>query len=124
MTRLADCTGDPSSGTKVCVHMNLARAKFIRTKLPLEFAGNLEENDRIKAELDPAKINEPKTPYRGPLAEPMDDDDEEEHGLGHYLPSGLPRLFVPFCIVIYKIVPHKQLTNRLLLSSRPDWLIA
>ncbi len=28
---------------------------------------NLEENDKIKAELKPVKISEPKTPYHGPL---------------------------------------------------------
>ncbi|KAK9825383.1 hypothetical protein WJX81_007163 [Elliptochloris bilobata] len=38
---------------------------------------NLEENDKIKAELKPVKINEPKTPYHGPLD--MDGlPDEEE----------------------------------------------
>ena len=30
-------------------------------------AANLEENDKIKAELKPVKISEPKTPYHGPL---------------------------------------------------------
>ncbi|EIE25937.1 hypothetical protein COCSUDRAFT_64907 [Coccomyxa subellipsoidea C-169] len=36
---------------------------------------NLEENEKIKAELMPTKINEPKTPYHAPLGE-SDDPDE------------------------------------------------
>jgi len=35
---------------------------------------NLEENDKIKQEINPRKINEPKTPYHGPM--------EEEPGCG------------------------------------------
>lgn len=35
---------------------------------------NLEENVKIKAEINPRKINEPKTPYHGPM--------EEEPGCG------------------------------------------
>lgn len=35
---------------------------------------NLEENDKIKSEINPRKINEPKTPYHGPM--------EEEPGCG------------------------------------------
>lgn len=35
---------------------------------------NLEENDKIKSEINPRKINEPKTPYHGPV--------EEEPGCG------------------------------------------
>lgn len=39
---------------------------------------NLEENERIKAELNPVKISEPKTPYLSPL----DSDDELDLGEG------------------------------------------
>eukprot|EP00798_Chlamydomonas_sp_ICE-L_P021339 gene21339-28274_t len=35
---------------------------------------NLEENERIKAELIPCKINEPKTPYQPPLPDGDLDD--------------------------------------------------
>eukprot|EP00884_Botryococcus_braunii_P005904 jgi/Botrbrau1/15314/Bobra.0319s0004.1 len=35
---------------------------------------NLEVNEKIKSDLNPVRINEPKTPYRGP----MDADEEEE----------------------------------------------
>lgn len=35
---------------------------------------NLEENDKIKSEINPRKIKEPKTPYHGPM--------EEEPGCG------------------------------------------
>jgi len=35
---------------------------------------SLEENDKIKSEINPRKINEPKTPYHGPM--------EEEPGCG------------------------------------------
>lgn len=34
---------------------------------------NLEENEKLKAELNPRKIDEPKTPYVGPY-------DEQDHG--------------------------------------------
>ena len=37
---------------------------------------NLAENERIKAELNPTKINEPKTPYHSPL----DTDDDHDAG--------------------------------------------
>lgn len=37
---------------------------------------SLEENDKIKQEINPRKINEPKTPYHGPM--------EEEPGCGVY----------------------------------------
>jgi hypothetical protein len=37
---------------------------------------NLEDNEKIKSELNPARINEPKTPYRGPM------DMEEELAAG------------------------------------------
>lgn len=37
---------------------------------------SLEENDKIKQEINPRKINEPKTPYHGPM--------EEEPGCGKY----------------------------------------
>lgn len=40
------------------------------------FAANLEVNEKIKSDLNPVRINEPKTPYRGP----MDADEEEELG--------------------------------------------
>lgn len=36
---------------------------------------NLTENERIKAELNPAPIDEPKTPYHAPLTEEPDDED-------------------------------------------------
>lgn len=35
---------------------------------------SLEENDKIKSDINPRKINEPKTPYHGPM--------EEEPGCG------------------------------------------
>ena len=38
--------------------------------------GNLEENERIKAALNPRKIDEPNTPYLSP----MDTDEERELG--------------------------------------------
>ncbi|KAK9915909.1 hypothetical protein WJX75_005872 [Coccomyxa subellipsoidea] len=37
---------------------------------------NLEENEKIKSDLMPTKINEPKTPYHAPLGE--DDDLDED----------------------------------------------
>ena len=37
--------------------------------------GNLEANEQIKAELKPRKIEEPKTPYLGPMS-----SDEMETG--------------------------------------------
>jgi hypothetical protein len=40
------------------------------------FAANLEVNEKIKSDLNPVRINEPKTPYRGP----MDADEEEDLG--------------------------------------------
>ena len=36
---------------------------------------NLEENEKIKAELMPRKINEPKTPYHAPLGEDPEADE-------------------------------------------------
>ena len=38
---------------------------------------NLEENEKIKAELMPTKINEPKTPYHAPLGEDPEADEGE-----------------------------------------------
>ena len=46
-------------------------------------AANLEENEKIKAELAPTKINEPKTPFHAPYSEDEDVDialDPEEGG--------------------------------------------
>ena len=37
-------------------------------------AANLEENEKIKAELAPTKINEPKTPFHAPYSEDEDVD--------------------------------------------------
>ena len=34
---------------------------------------NLEENEAIKAEINPTKIDEPKTPYHRPLSDEGDD---------------------------------------------------
>ena len=42
---------------------------------------NLEENEKIKAELAPTKINEPKTPYLSPM-ETEDEADLGGHGRG------------------------------------------
>jgi hypothetical protein len=42
---------------------------------------NLEENERIKAELMPTKINEPKTPYHAPLGEDPEADEGESRAL-------------------------------------------
>lgn len=39
----------------------------------------MEENEKIKAELMPTKINEPKTPYHAPL----DVEDEPDEGVTH-----------------------------------------
>uniref|UniRef100_A0A7S0UUU9 Protein phosphatase inhibitor 2 n=1 Tax=Polytomella parva TaxID=51329 RepID=A0A7S0UUU9_9CHLO len=38
---------------------------------------NLEENERIKSELNPVKILEPKTPYHGPLDATIIEDEED-----------------------------------------------
>lgn len=48
---------------------------------------SLEENDKIKSEINPRKINEPKTPYHGPV--------EEEPGCGKLVTadSALPYSF-------------------------------
>lgn len=43
---------------------------------------NLEENERIKQELNPRKIDEPKTPYLSPLQT----EDEQEETLGTTIP--------------------------------------
>jgi Protein phosphatase inhibitor 2 (IPP-2) len=40
-------------------------------------AANLEVNEKIKSDLNPVRINEPKTPYRGPM------DADEEDALGN-----------------------------------------
>lgn len=40
------------------------------------FAANLEENEKIKAELAPTKINEPKTPFHAPFGEEEDADED------------------------------------------------
>ena len=37
-------------------------------------AANLEENEKVKAELAPTKINEPKTPFHAPFSEEEDVD--------------------------------------------------
>jgi Protein phosphatase inhibitor 2 (IPP-2) len=39
---------------------------------------NLQMNELIKAELNPTRIDEPKTPYHGPGSEPDGDDEYEE----------------------------------------------
>lgn len=57
-----------------------------RHERPMPCAANLEENEKIKAELAPTKINEPKTPFHAPYSEDEDvrvDTDIEEgtHGL-------------------------------------------
>jgi len=62
---------------------------------PLPFSGcrdeeNLEENEKIKQELNPRKIDEPKTPYLSPL----DTDDEAEMELGER-PRSSPTSFLP-----------------------------
>ena len=49
-------------------------------------AANLEENEKIKAELAPTKINEPKTPFHAPYSEDEDvdialDPEEGRHAL-------------------------------------------
>ncbi|BDA44181.1 hypothetical protein COCOBI_05-3650 [Coccomyxa sp. Obi] len=46
---------------------------------------NLEENEKIKAELMPTKINEPKTPYHAPLGE----EDELDEGAADMAPLTL-----------------------------------
>ena len=43
---------------------------------------SLEENDKIKSEINPRKINEPKTPFHGPM--------EEEPGCGELGVAALP----------------------------------
>lgn len=53
--------------------------------------GNLSENERIKAELDPVRIEEPKTPYHSPPRDEEDFDDLVEGGgwdLGTYTSKG------------------------------------
>ena len=52
-------------------------------------AANLEENEKIKADLMPTKINEPKTPYHAPLGE---DDDLEEGAIDATAPPCLVSL--------------------------------
>jgi hypothetical protein len=48
----------------------------------LSLAANLEENEKIKAELAPTKINEPKTPFHAPYSE------EDELDLGEVSHEG------------------------------------
>lgn len=48
------------------------------------FAANLEENVKVQKEVNPVKINEPKTPYHGPLA-----SDDEDLGISLYCHSFL-----------------------------------
>jgi hypothetical protein len=43
---------------------------------------NLEENERLKQELNPRKIDEPKTPYLSPLETTTDDETERTFFLG------------------------------------------
>lgn len=63
---------------------------FFVIKHCIVFAANLEVNEKIKSELNPVRINEPKTPYRGPM------DADEEDGLGKYLLSWMiDHLLVP-----------------------------
>ena len=57
-------------------------------------AANLEENEKIKAELAPTKINEPKTPFHAPYSEDEDldiapDPEEGWHAL-HIIQHGQP----------------------------------
>lgn len=46
-------------------------------------AANLEENEKIKSDLMPTKINEPKTPYHAPLGEDDDLDEGAIHAMIH-----------------------------------------
>lgn len=54
---------------------------------------NLAVNEKIKEELNPIKITEPKTPYRGPLDPESDDDmpplnlDEAEEAMANTQPG-------------------------------------
>jgi hypothetical protein len=62
------------------------------SKRGLPLAANLEENEKIKAELAPTKINEPKTPFHAPYSE------EDEVDLGELSHEGRKQqlsLYIP-----------------------------
>ena len=61
-----------------------------QTRPPLHPA-NLEENERIKAELAPAPIDEPKTPYHPPLGDD-DVDADDDRGSGDEAARGISPL--------------------------------
>lgn len=61
---------------------------------------SLEENDKIKSEINPRKINEPKTPYHGPM--------EEEPGCGEI---ALHNRYLAQCLCLYTCsVPDTRVT--------------
>lgn len=72
---------------------------FFLTFPQLRDEDNLEENERIKKELNPRKIDEPKTPYLSPQAT----EDEEEmlgkKGVGKSCFTFLSILFSTACFV-------------------------
>ena len=85
-------------------------------------AANLEENDKIKAELNPTKISEPKTPYHGPM------DSEEDLDLGKLLAHRqVPGLTHPVYLVFPEAASVRNTERRapklaiLLVQEKQGW---
>ena len=77
------CTSSTNSQHRLEVCHKHPPALMARSKVKWDEA-NLEENETIKAAINPTKIDEPKTPYH----RPMSDEDDDPLGLA-------PSIFTP-----------------------------